>query len=724
MPPKITDLVKYFEEQQQQETSRLRNGSRLSQARATSTSPVTQRPVQDRRVSAPTIRVTTTPASSSPVLPRSSSASVLSDHATVNSPLCAPKPALLQQPSLAKPAEPRVFQANITNIKSSDAAKAVLDALQTQRTPVDTDKAKPGQPASAPPAIRDRFRQPARPTSSRVGLPEIAEEAKVEEAKVCRELVKSPSASPATFAKETDGDRTAKRSILNQTNSLKDVPVREKPAIRPAVTDKYPATVRSLDSARTLVDAAKEKPRTVSVKLSRADEEPPMSLLQLTVWSSRPTLPNSQSNGKLSTYTVDVPAHDVFLPDAKPLDLPLLDDYIDNLPRVRFSNPEEVMCGAEMQGWTEWLAGAPRRKGWLARLRQKLSFSGYQQTAVRDSHEDVKSKPTIQAAKRALIFPPMHRMPPDLTVTDLKHNQTSKAPPLTLNTLLSIAINAVLGAQGSSFAVSLMRVEVFRDLIQLLGTGVDFALPSGSKIVPTVQALQESGASKAKVIVLAMIPSILGLDFVSAFGKAILWLWLFSLICFIACWEFKGMAGGWRCKRNRSYIEERGEGLDSEEAYIRKQQGWPTRIRKSRAYRTCVVFLITSLYLPLSKISIGALAWTSDYWPVDNYYASTDHPTPDALGSSATFRNPLDFCYTTTMRKEGFNWAIPILIVAIITVCVVTIWFPIRLWLVVRTEVPKIDPYTEMGEKRKDKKAEYERLLDRDRSPFSFVYNG
>ena len=29
-----------------------------------------------------------------------------------------------------------------------------------------------------------------------------------------------------------------------------------------------------------------------------------------------------------------------------------------------------------------------------------------------------------------------------------------------------------------------------------------------------------------------------------------------------------------------------------------------------------------------------------------------------------------------------------------------------------------------MGERRKDKKAEYERLLDRDRSPLAFVYNG
>ena len=459
--------------------------------------------------------------------------------------------------------------------------------------------------------------------------------------------------------------------------------------------------------------------------------------------ATRPSLPVSASSGQLSTRTTDVPAFNVFKHDAKPLQLPLLDEYIGSLPEAKFSRPEDILGPYELPGWKEWLADAPvgDKSIW-----QKLAFwrknerGAYARTAVADeadesdpkhlatkakaSHAAPNSKLTVEQCKRALIFPPMHSVPPELTVTDLKHNRTPRAPLVTLNSILSTAIDAVLGAQGSSFAVSLMRVEVFRDLIQLVGTGVNFAIPPASgQTASSAQLLaSEHGAHSPKTIILSFIPSVLGLDFVSAFGKAILWLWLFTMLCLIACWEFKTMVGGWGGPLGHQ--EDLGEGLDSEEIHIRRQMGWPTRVRKSRTYRICIIFLVTTFYLPLSKLSIGALAWTSDYWAVENYYATSDNPSPDSLGPSETFRDPLDFCYTTTMRRDGFNWSYPILGVAIVTVLIVTIWFPIRLWSVVRMEVPKIDRYTELGEKRTDLRAEYDRLLERDRSPFSFVYNG
>jgi hypothetical protein len=321
----------------------------------------------------------------------------------------------------------------------------------------------------------------------------------------------------------------------------------------------------------------------------------------------------------------------------------------------------------------------------------------------------------------------MHRIPPQLTVRDLKENRSRKAPIISLNSLLSTGINAVLGAEGSSAAASLIKVEAFRDLMQIIGMGVGYALPGATRLVSTSQLLQDSPEQHtiAKKVILALIPSILGLDFVSAFGKAILWLWLFTLVALIACWEFKIMAGGIGFSRKyNTKQDEKGEGLDIEEIYKQKQLGLPTRIRRSRAYRISIIFLISSLYVPLSKISIGALVWTSDYWAVENYYLANDNPTPSPFDNHDQYYDPLNFCYKTTMRKAGFNWAIPILIVAGLTFVIVTVWFPIRLWKVVKEEVPKVDPYTELGEKRKDLKAEYRRLLEKDRSPFAFVYNG
>ena len=538
MPPKITDLVKYFE-QQQQESSGSGTGSRIAPSRAASTSPVIPR-TQDRRVSAPVLRATTDVASL-PVLPRSTSASQISTNATINSPLgdaqAKPKPVLLQHAQPAKPAEPQVSQPNITNIKSGNAARAVLDTLHAGKAGREGGDKTPSRPVDIPPAIRDRFRQPQRAlmpaileVSTEIGLP----------------LDAKPSPSASQVPKSSVPRVSEAQASLFQDSQCLSYQADAKESIDQS---RYPpVTVRSVDSAKTLVEPTNpEKQQGTAIPMAPGNA---YSKLAMSAWSSseRPTLPNSQSNGKLSTYTVDVPAHNVFLPDAKPLDLPLLDEYIDNLPRIVFSAPEQVMSEAERQGWAEWLSEKPTATGWISRMREKLSLGKYRQAATQDA-EDKSGKPTIQAAKRALIFPPMHRMPPDLTVTDLKHNQTSKASPVTLNTLLSIAINAVLGAQGSSLAVSLMRVEVFRDLIQLLGTGVNFALPSGSRIMPPAQALRESGATQPKVIMLSMVPSILGLDFVSAFGKAILWLWLFSAICLIACWEFRVMAGG---KRRRS----------------------------------------------------------------------------------------------------------------------------------------------------------------------------
>jgi len=53
-------------------------------------------------------------------------------------------------------------------------------------------------------------------------------------------------------------------------------------------------------------------------------------------------------------------------------------------------------------------------------------------------------------------------------------------------------------------------------------------------------------------------------------------------------------------------------------------------------------------------------------------------------------------------------------------------WFPFRLYKAIKATVPHVDPYSEIGRKRTpdERETEYMRLLDRDNSPFAFLYSG
>jgi hypothetical protein len=104
-----------------------------------------------------------------------------------------------------------------------------------------------------------------------------------------------------------------------------------------------------------------------------------------------------------------------------------------------------------------------------------------------------------------------------------------------------------------------------------------------------------------------------------------------------------------------------------------------------------VSFALTVLYLPLSTISVHAIVslcssdlirpfnmlqtWSSDFWPIDNPYTGLDgtqRPEIPPLGPSSVFRDPHDFCWTTTMRKDEINYAPAAIILAIFTLIFVS----------------------------------------------------
>lgn len=77
-----------------------------------------------------------------------------------------------------------------------------------------------------------------------------------------------------------------------------------------------------------------------------------------------------------------------------------------------------------------------------------------------------------------------------------------------------------------------------------------------------------------------------------------------------------------------------------------------------------VTFLLTVIYIPLSTMAVHILVWSDDLWVVDNPYtnATSFPPIVPPLGPASEYRDPLDFCWTTTMKRNEVNYA-PVIII-------------------------------------------------------------
>jgi hypothetical protein len=270
--------------------------------------------------------------------------------------------------------------------------------------------------------------------------------------------------------------------------------------------------------------------------------------------------------------------------------------------------------------------------------------------------------------------------------------------------------------------MQLTTVEIFRDLAQMLGLVLNYA--AGASTVGakpgTVQVADKSGW---RYYLFALLPEILGFDLISAFGKAILWFAIFVVFAAWALYEFRAMT-------KDKLKEVRGEGFDHEDhlTAVETKKKAKTKWRHSRAYQITITFVCTTLYVPLSKVAVDALVWSSAFWPVErNPYLTEDFPSFPASANATLYRDPEHFCYVTNMALPdgflNFNWAFLIIPMAVCVVATLTFWFPLRLFEAVHKCVPNVDPYTELGEKRHQKDAEYQRLLVLDRNPLSFMYS-
>lgn len=100
-------------------------------------------------------------------------------------------------------------------------------------------------------------------------------------------------------------------------------------------------------------------------------------------------------------------------------------------------------------------------------------------------------------------------------------------------------------------------------------------------------------------------------------------------------------------------------------------EGLQRRVLISSNWSLVIIsFLLTILYLPLSTMAMHVLVWSEDLWVVPNPYVSATSFPPQLppLGPADQYREPLDFCWTTTMQRNQLNYAPVIVILSLICV--------------------------------------------------------
>lgn len=298
------------------------------------------------------------------------------------------------------------------------------------------------------------------------------------------------------------------------------------------------------------------------------------------------------------------------------------------------------------------------------------------------------------------MFPPMDQLArTGLSLENLEANGSSAPLWRNRTTILSSSVNWLLGLMGSSVLASFYSLQGVSNTVQIFALILSTIVPHAGGNV----------GDKWRRLFLGTIPNVLALNFASTLLQSLFFLLIFMVIAFGLLYYF--YVSACHCDRYNTI-----EGLQHAAT---KGKRWGLLI---------VTFLLTVIYLPLSTMAVHVLVWSEDLWVVPNPYvnATTSPPVLPPLGPANKFRDPLDFCWTTTMKRNEVNYAPVAIVLSATILSFLTIWFPIALRRVIRQSVPKVDKFTELGRPRSkvDMDSEYHRLLQRDNNPFAFLYSG
>ncbi|KAH9065948.1 hypothetical protein EDB87DRAFT_1554562 [Lactarius vividus] len=298
------------------------------------------------------------------------------------------------------------------------------------------------------------------------------------------------------------------------------------------------------------------------------------------------------------------------------------------------------------------------------------------------------------------MFRPLDRL--EATGRSIESLETNfKAIPIwrNCNSILRAIVNLVLGLTGSSALASFYSLQGLFNTVQI------FAL-----ILTTIVPHKGYGVvwNDWRQVILGTIPNILALNFATTLVQSLIFLVIFMGLAGLLLYAFHTSTAP--CKRYGSL------------------EGFQQPDRSSGRSIVITSFLLTVVYLPLSTLAVHVITWSDDLWAVPNPYlnSTTNPPVVAPLGPPDQFRDPLDFCYTTTMKKNEINFAPLVVISAIMILFALTISYPFSLRMLIKQSVPTVDKFTELGKPRStnDMNREYQRLLERDQNPLVFLYSG
>ncbi|KAI0032741.1 hypothetical protein K488DRAFT_78307 [Vararia minispora EC-137] len=296
------------------------------------------------------------------------------------------------------------------------------------------------------------------------------------------------------------------------------------------------------------------------------------------------------------------------------------------------------------------------------------------------------------------MFPPMDRLrATGKSLEDLEENRRVVPAWRNRATLLGVFSEIILDIFGSSLVATFYSLHSLFNTVQIFALILDTIVPFSSN----------SSIESWRQLFMGTIPNVIALNFGSSLTTNVVLLVFFSLLSGILLFFFSRETS--TCAKLA-----RSEGFQGP----KRTGGWGLIV---------TTFLLTIIYLPLSTVAVHVMTWSDDLWVVPNPYtnATTSPPVVASLGPAAEYRDPLDFCWTTTMRKDQVNFAPVIVILAIALFFSLSVWFPITLNRAINRAAPKVNPYTSLGKIRTgiDLDLDYQRVLDRDLNPLSFIYH-
>ncbi|GES75634.1 hypothetical protein RCL_jg12770.t1 [Rhizophagus clarus] len=226
-----------------------------------------------------------------------------------------------------------------------------------------------------------------------------------------------------------------------------------------------------------------------------------------------------------------------------------------------------------------------------------------------------------------------------------------------------------------------LKLEIIRDFIQFTALALSFVT-------------QGTFGNDHIYIFLSSIPDFLSLNMDQVFGFGAVFLLIFFVIGFGCLFVFRKIAN-WKKVTDVENLE--------------------SSSRFSLLQSHMIIFVLTTLYVPLTRLSLETLVWSDSFWPVKNpYLPDVDFPDFNSMidAGNDALRLPQDFCYVTSMNKNEVNLSPFIIALGILNLAVFSFWFPIKLKKIVNKHMNRF------GFARNDKDE------DDDKNSHKFIYDG